>query len=144
VRIPRVLLIVALATGLPGCAAAAATPAAVPSVTPTAPVGHAELQLVGDWVGVADDDGDGVTDMTVTTAADDGTVFDGDLTFAIGGVPSTEPVHASMTPHGHLIAEIGEDASIEVHIVDPATLDYCFSRYGTDFVYSCGQLTRTT
>ena len=136
-RISRVLLVVALATGLSGCAAAAASP-----VASGTPVGHAELQLVGDWSGVVDDDGDGVTGMTVSTAADDGVTFDGDLTFAIAGVPTTEAVHAAMTPIGHLVAEIGEDASIEMHIVDPATLDYCFSRYGTDFVYSCGTLTR--
>ena len=136
-RIPRVLLIVALATGLTGCAAAVAAPVAT-----APPVGHAELQLVGDWTGSADAQGDGVLDMTVDTAADDGTAFAGALTFAISGAESTESVQAVMTPHGHLVAEIGADASIEVHIVDPATLDYCFSRYGTDFVYSCGTLIR--
>jgi opacity protein-like surface antigen len=137
VRIPRVLLAVALASALSGCAAATAAPVASP-----APIGHSELQLIGDWTGVADDHGDGVIDMTVGTAADDGSGFDGDLTFAIAGAQTTQAVHAAMTPHGHLVAEIGDDASIELHIVDPATLDYCFSRYGTDFVYSCGQLTR--
>jgi hypothetical protein len=137
VRIPRVLLAVALVLPLAGCAAAAAAPA--PSAPP---VGHAELQLVGDWTGSADDAGDGVLDMRVSSAAADGTVFDGELTFAAEGAPATETVHAEMTPHGHLVAEIGDDASIEVHIVDPATLDYCFSRYGTDFVYSCGTLVR--
>jgi hypothetical protein len=133
----RALVVATALLALSGCAAAAAAPASSP-----APVGHAELQLIGDWVGVVDDDGDGVTGMTVATAADDGVAFDGDLTFAIAGVPRTEAVHAAMTPIGHLVAEIGDDASIEVHIVDPATLDYCFSRYGTDFVYSCGTLTR--
>lgn len=135
-RVPGALFVVALVAGVSGCAAAAASPANPP------PVGHAELQLVGDWAGVVDGHGDGVLDMTVDSAADDGSVFDGDLTFAITGVETTEPVHAEMTPHGHLVAEVGEDASIEVHIVDPATLDYCFSRYGTEFVYSCGQLSR--
>jgi hypothetical protein len=106
------------------------------------PVGHAELELVGDWTGAADAAGDGVVDMAVMRAADDGTDFDGELTFLIGGTKTTESVHAEMTPHGHLVAAIGADASIEVHIVDPATLDYCFSRYGTDFVYNCGQLSR--
>lgn len=136
-RIHPVLIIAVLASALTGCAAAAAAP-------PTSghPVGHAELQLIGDWTGVADEVGDGVTGMQVVTAAADGTGFDGDLTFAIGGQAHTEPVHAAMTPHGHLVAEIGADASIEVHIVDPVTLDYCFSRYGTDFVYSCGSLSR--
>jgi hypothetical protein len=131
VRALRVLVAVALAAGLSACASPAPPP-----------VGHAELQLIGDWIGVLDDGGDGVTDMSVATAADDGVAFDGDLTFAVGGTPRTEPVHAELTPNGHLVAEIGADASIEVHIVDPATLDYCFSRYGTDFVYSCGTLTR--
>ena len=135
-RLIRILLCAALAGGLSGCAAAVAAP------TPAAPVGHAELQLVGDWTGDTDEHGDGVTDMAVESAADDGSLFDGTGTFAIAGVESTEPVHAELTPNGHLVAEIGDDASIEVHIVDPATLDYCFSRYGTAFVYSCGQLTR--
>jgi hypothetical protein len=128
----------ALATALFAvCLAGCASP---PAATVT-PVGHAELQLVGDWTGVVDDNGDGVTDMSVATASADGTEFNGNLTFFDGG-EHTEQVHAEMTPHGHLVAEIGEDASIEVHIVDPSTLDYCFIRYGTDFVYSCGRLAR--
>ena len=123
------------APALAGCAAA-------PTVAAVPPVGHAELQLVGDWTGVVDKHGEGVVDMSVADAADDGTVFDGELTFTADGADSTEPVHATMTPHGHLVAAIGEDASIEVHIVDPETLDYCFIRYGLDFVYSCGRLVR--
>lgn len=130
----RALVLAAVVLTVSGCSAATAAPAE--------PVGHAELQLTGDWSGIADDHGDGVLDMTVTKAADDGTAFDGDLTFAIEGAPSTESVHAAMTPIGHLVAEIGDEASLEVHIVDPSTLDYCFSRYGTDFVYTCGTLTR--
>jgi hypothetical protein len=134
VRAPLVALVLLLGAGLSGCAAAAAAAGA--------PVGHAELQLVGDWAAEPSANGDGVVDMTVTRAADDGADFDGDLTFAIAGARSTEPVHAAMTPNGHLVAEIGSDASLELHIVDPATLDYCFSRYGTDFVYRCGTLVR--
>jgi hypothetical protein len=137
VRIPRILPAAALVACLSGCAAAAAAPVIAE------PVGHAEFQLVGAWSGDRDEHGDGVSGMAVTSAAADGTVFDGELTFVIAGATTTEPVHAEMTPHGHLVAEIGADASIEVHIVDPATLDYCFSRYGTDFVYSCGRLERT-
>jgi hypothetical protein len=121
---------------LSGCASAAAAPA------PTAPVGHAELQLVGEWTGEPDARGDGVLGMSVTDAAEDGTAFEGELTFAASGSEFTESVVAAMTPHGHLVAEIGEDASVEVHIVDPATLDYCFIRYGTDPVHACGRLAR--
>ncbi|MCU1409435.1 MAG: hypothetical protein JWR04_142 [Rhodoglobus sp.] len=124
------------------CPALLAGCAAAPTLAATPPVGHAELQLVGDWTGAVDERGDGVTDMTVTAAAGDGNDFDGELTFHADGAESTEDVHAEMTPHGHLVAEIGEDASIEVHIVDPKTLAYCFIRYGTDFVYSCGRLVR--
>ncbi|MDF1479999.1 hypothetical protein PYV02_13010 [Leifsonia sp. H3M29-4] len=120
----------------------AVTTLALTACTAAPPVGHAELELVGAWTGAADDEGNGIVEMVVTTSADDGTVFDGDLTFAVGGTEATEPVHAAMTPHGHLVAGIGEDASVEVHIVDPATLDYCFIRYGFDFIYSCGRLVR--
>ena len=80
--------------------------------------------------------------MSVGSASADGAEFDGDLTFFADGSERTELVHAEMTPLGHLVAEIGDDASIEVHIVDPRTLDYCFIRYGRDFVYSCGRLVR--
>jgi hypothetical protein len=130
--------LVAAVALLTGCTAAAA---AVPDAG-AAPVGHAELQLVGSWSGVADDDGDGVLGMDVTSAAADGTSFEGDLTFVIAGTASTEAVHAAMTPNGHLVAEIGADASVEVHIVDPSTLDYCFILYGLDPVYACGRLDR--
>jgi hypothetical protein len=118
--------------------------AALTGCTAIAPVGHAELQLVGGWTGAADDDGNGIIEMVVAESAADGTTFDGDLTFTVDGAETTEPVHASMTPHGHLVASIGEDASVEVHIVDPKTLDYCFIRYGVDFIYSCGRLVRAS
>jgi hypothetical protein len=120
---------------LGGCAAAG-------PAEPTAPIGHAELQLVGFWTGDVDSSGEGVLDMAVSDAAADGTTFDGELTFSVDGIGTTEVVHAYMTAHGHLVADIGADASIELHIADPATLDYCFIRYGTDFVYSCGRLAR--
>lgn len=122
--------------------AATACAAALAGCAVPAPVGHAELRLLGDWTGVADEHGDGILAMVVSHAAADGTTFDGDLTFASEGTAATEPMHAEMTPHGHLVAAVGEDASVEVHIVDPGTLDYCFIRNGTDFVYSCGRLVR--
>jgi hypothetical protein len=126
----------------PGPASAAALGVLLLAGCGDAPVGHAELQLVGDWTGPGDTDGNGVLEMAVDAAASDGTAFDGELTFAAHGARSTEPVHAAMTPHGHLVAEIGADASVEVHIVDPATLDYCFIVYGTDPVHACGRLVR--
>lgn len=132
---PGVLALASLA--LVGCAPAATAADAAP-----APVGHAEFQLLGDWSGAGDERGDGVLRMSVTDAAADGTTFDGELTFVAGADPATEPVHAAMTPNGHLVAEIGADASVEVHIVDPSTLDYCFMRYGTDPVHACGRLVR--
>jgi hypothetical protein len=107
-----------------------------------APVGHAEFQLVGSWTGDGDPSGDGVVAMVVSGAADDGSDFDGDLTFARDGAESTEPIHAELTPNGHLVGEIGDDASVEVHIVDPATLDYCFVVYGTRPAHACGRLVR--
>jgi hypothetical protein len=130
-RIAAVAALLLLA--LTGCAAGA-------SAAPAPPVGHAELQLIGDWTGSADEDG--VVAMTVATADDDGSTFDGELTFRAADTVQTEPVHAAMTPNGHLVAEIGDDASIEVHIVDPTTLDYCFIRYGTEPVQACGRLVR--
>lgn len=107
------------------------------------PVGHGEMRFVGSWSGPPDDDGDGVLSMVVRAAAPDGTTFDGDLTFATGGTETTARVLATMTPHGHLVAGIGDaTASLEAHITDPATLDYCFVRYGVEPVYTCGRLVR--
>jgi hypothetical protein len=124
---------------LPGCAATTAAPAGG-----GAPVGHAEFQFVGDWSGGIDASGEGITGMVVSDAAADGTTFTGDLTFVAAGIVTTEPVRASMTPHGHLVASIGAGASLEAHITDERTLDYCFIRYGSEPVYSCGRLERLT
>lgn len=135
-RRAALVVVTMLVAGLAGCAAAPPPPVVSP------PVGQAEFQFLGDWAGVLDGAGEGISAMTVATAATDGTSFDGDLTFTAGGMPSTEPVHAALTPHGHLVAAIGDDASVEAHVVDPTTLDYCFVRYGTDPVYSCGRLSR--
>ena len=134
---PRLILAVATVALLAGCTAAAA------QEPDPDPVGHAEFQFVGAWAGELDASGEGITAMAVASAAADGTTFDGDLTFVADGVASTETVHAVLTPHGHLVAGIGEDASVEAHIVDPVTLDYCFVRYGFDPVYSCGRLVRS-
>ncbi|MBX3194481.1 MAG: hypothetical protein KF727_05190 [Microbacteriaceae bacterium] len=128
IRVGAALALVACAALLTGCG--------------PAPVGHAEFQLVGTWSGDGDPSGEGVLSMVVSSAALDGSDFDGDLTFARDGAASTEPIHAAMTPHGHLVGEIGEDASVEVHIVDPVTLDYCFVAYGTSPVHACGRLVR--
>lgn len=135
-RLGRAIAAGAAALLLASCTAVAA---AEPDA---APVGHGEFQFVGDWSGGLDAAGEGVTTMVVTAAAADGTTFEGDLTFVAGGVESTEYVSAVMTPHGHLVAGIGDDASIEAHITDPVTLDYCFVRYGFDAVYACGRLVR--
>lgn len=107
-----------------------------------APVGHGEMRFLGGWTGESDASGDGVVRMDVDAAAHDGTTFDGDLTFTIAGIATTARVAATMTPHGHLVADIGGRASIEAHITDPSTLDYCFVHYGSDPVYTCGRLTR--
>jgi hypothetical protein len=132
----RLLVAGAAALLLAGCTAASA---AEPE---PAPIGHAEFRFVGEWTGDLDGAGEGITGMVVASAAADGTTFDGDLTFVARDATSTETVHAVMTPHGHLVAGIGEDASVEAHIVDPDTLDYCFIRYGFEPVYSCGRLAR--
>ena len=129
----RRLLVVVAALLLSGCAA--------PDVASTV-VGHAEMQLVGTWAGELDRAGEGIVAMNVATAADDGTAFDGELTWTAEGTQTTASIHAAMTPHGHLVAEIDPDASVEAHISDPATLDYCFVRYGVDPVYFCGRLVR--
>lgn len=129
----RRLLAVGAVLFLSGCAA---------PVGASAPVGHGEIRLVGTWTGELDRSGEGIVAMNVTTAADDGTAFDGELTWAADGAETTTSIQASMTPHGHLVAAIDPDASVEAHISDPATLDYCFVRYGFDPVYFCGRLVR--
>ncbi|MGP3534331.1 hypothetical protein ACTU3I_06005 [Microbacterium sp. RD1] len=129
------------AAGAAGLAAAAllltacATSAATASER-GAPIGHGEIALVGEWAGA---DGGGDVRLEVTSAADDGSTFVGALSRA--GSASV-PVHAAMTPHGHLVAGIGDEASIELHITDPTTLDYCLVTYGYAPDYSCGRLER--
>jgi hypothetical protein len=109
--------------------------------TMVAPVGHAELTLVGDWVGGPAGEAAALR-MTVDRAAEDGSTFDGVL-HRDGASDPPAPMRARMTPHGHLVASIGADASIELHISGPATMDYCLIVYGDAPDYSCGRLSRS-
>ncbi|MDQ2670470.1 MAG: hypothetical protein M3Y31_07560 [Gemmatimonadota bacterium] len=123
-------------------AAAAATASLLLIATGCAatPVGHGELRVIGTWTGAVGPEGDGVLAMVVTDAAH--ATFTGSATFSASGLPSTARMRAELTPHGHLVAHIGDDARVEAHITDERTLDYFFVRYGTDPVYACGRLTR--
>lgn len=38
--------------------------------------------------------------------------------------------------------EVGDDVSVEAHITDPMTLDYCLVAYGSMPTYACGRLVR--
>lgn len=80
--------------------------------------------------------------MDVTGAADDGTAFDGVLHYRTQGGDVDGALHAELTPRGHLAGTVGTEASIEVHIVDGRTLDYCLVAYGEDPSFSCGRLVR--
>lgn len=125
---------------LSGCAAPPAiAPRAVPDRAAT-PVGHAELDVVGTWHGELDTRGHGVLRMTVSPDGELATAFDAEVTFHGRDGEHTTSARGELTPHGHLVIEVDADASIEAHITDPLTLDYCFVVYGLSPVYSCGRL----
>jgi hypothetical protein len=126
---------------LSGCAAppAAIASHAVPDRAAT-PVGHAELDIAGTWHGELDDRGHGVLRMSVSPDGELATAFDAEVTFHGRDGERTTSARGELTPHGHLVIEVDADASIEAHITDPLTLDYCFVVYGLSPVYSCGRL----
>jgi hypothetical protein len=128
------VIVIALLTG---CARTAAPAEAPPE---SAPVGHAELDVAGMWSGGLDERGYGVLRMTVSPSADTATAFDADVTFQGREGEHTAKARGELTPHGHLVVELDADASLEAHITDPVTLDYCFAVYGAAPVYSCGRL----
>jgi hypothetical protein len=126
----------ALLSGCAGNPEPVAEPAAAPP--PPAPVGHAELDVVGTWNGDLDDDGHGVLRMSVSPGA--ATAFDAEVTFQGRDGVHTATARGELTPHGHLVIELDDEGSVEAHITDPITLDYCFAVYGAQPVYSCGRL----
>lgn len=104
----------------------------------TAAVGHAELQVQGTWSDAPD--GPGVIQMVVTDGT--GTSFTGEVTYRSRAGEETRPASAEMTPNGHLVIEVGDDVSVEAHITDSTTLDYCLVTYGNLPTYACGRLVR--
>ncbi|AYF98806.1 hypothetical protein D7I47_11455 [Protaetiibacter intestinalis] len=125
---------------LAGCAALPVDAASAPTTTTLpGPVGHAELRVAGEWEGELDERGFGVLAMSVEPT-EVATEFEALVTFVDRTGTRTEPSRGEMTPNGHLVIEVGEDAMVEAHITDPVTFDYCFVVYGFDPVYSCGRL----
>jgi hypothetical protein len=126
---------------LSGCSAPspAVAPAAVPDPA-AAPVGHAELDVAGTWRGELDTRGHGLLRMTVSPDGELATAFDAEVSFRGRDGEHTTSARGELTPHGHLVIALDADASVEAHITDPLTLDYCFVVYGLQPVYSCGRL----
>jgi hypothetical protein len=127
----------ALLSGCMGGSEPTTAPAAPP---PPTPIGHAELDVSGTWSGDLDDDGHGLLRMTVAPGADAATAFDAEVTFHGRDGVRTAAARGELTPHGHLVIELDDDATVEAHITDPTTLDYCYAVYGSQPVYSCGRL----
>lgn len=105
-----------------------------------------ELSLVGTWTGqrerMAKVEGyrDGPATLVVTEQK--GRAFKGHLTRSNKDGDVKEELWGAFTPNGHLMVGSDEEGFYWFTLVNPDTLDYCYSEAGASARTTCARLIR--
>jgi hypothetical protein len=105
-----------------------------------------EVSLVGTWSGdrqrIAKDDGyrDGPATLVITEQK--GRTFKGYLTRANKDGDVKEDLWGAFTPNGRMMVGSDEEGFYWFSLVNPNTLDYCYSEAGKSARTTCASVTR--
>jgi|SRR4051812_11131644 hypothetical protein len=106
----------------------------------------AEVSLVGTWVGerdrIAKDGGRRGGQATLVITEQQGRTFSGHLKRANPGGDEDEPLWGAFSPDGRLIMGSDDEGTYLFTLIDPNTLDYCYSETGKTARTVCARLTR--
>jgi hypothetical protein len=121
--------------------------AAIIAVVCSTPVYGAEaVSLVGTWVGqrerIAKDDGYRAGLATLVITEQKGRTFVGHLKRSNASGDEQEPLWGAFTPEGKLMMGSDEEGTYAFVLIDPNTLDYCYSEAGRSARSVCARLIR--
>ena len=122
----------------------AAAGAALCTLAPM-PAAHADdPNLVGTWSGhrerIASTEGYRNGQATLVITAQTGWTFQGSMTWTTSQGDMHDELVGAFTPDGTLISGADDEGSYTFKLVDPVTLDYCYSEHGEGYRTTCARL----
>jgi hypothetical protein len=102
--------------------------------------------LVGTWSGhrerIASTDGYRNGDATLVVTEQTGLTFKASLTRTNPGGDESDQLIGASTPDGTIITGSDAEGTYSFKLIDPVTLDYCYSMHGAGYRTTCGRLHR--
>jgi hypothetical protein len=127
------------------CAAGVAT-AAVLVLGPTGTAAADDPDMTGTWTGhrerIAATEGYRNGDATLVITGQTGRTFTGYMQWTTPTGPQQDSLVGAFTPDGNLIAGSDEEGTYTFSLVDPVTLDYCYSEHGAGYRTTCARLVK--
>ena len=110
------------------------------------PVLGDDVSLVGTWVGerdrIARVEGRRAGTATLVVTQQQGRTFSGHLKRSNPTGDEVEPLWGAFSPDGKLIMGSDDEGTYIFSLIDPNTLDYCYSETGASPRTVCARLTR--
>jgi hypothetical protein len=113
---------------------------------PMAPASADDPALLGTWTGhrerIASDEGYRNGDATLMITDQTGRTFKGLMTWTTPDGVQEDGLVGAFTPDGNLIAGSDAEGTYTFSLVDPVTLDYCYSEHGAGYRTTCARLVK--
>jgi hypothetical protein len=110
------------------------------------PASAQTVSLVGTWVGerdrMAKDEGRRAAQATLVITEQQGRTFKGNLKRSNATGDEEEPLWGAFAPDGRLMMGADEEGTYIFTLINPDTLDYCYSEAGAKARAVCGRLLR--
>ena len=102
------------------------------------PVANADdPHLLGTWSGhserIASTEGYPNGEATLVVTEQTGWTFEGSLTRTTPDGDVSDPMVGAFTPDGSIITGSDEEGTYSFRLIDPVTLDYCYSEHGPGY-----------
>lgn len=105
-----------------------------------------EFSMKGTWTGhrerVSQTEGYRNGTATLVVTEEQGLTFKGTMHWSTSEGDKHDDLVGAYTPGGKLIAGADAEGTYVFNLIDPNTLDYCYSEHGEGFRTTCARLTR--
>jgi hypothetical protein len=102
--------------------------------------------MLGTWTGhrerLASTEGYRNGDATLVVTEQTGRTFKGARQWTTPGGTQEDGLVGAFTPDGNLIAGSDAEGTYTFSLVDPVTLDYCYSEHGSGYRTTCARLVK--
>jgi hypothetical protein len=117
---------------------------ALVAVGPIATASADDPALLGTWTGhrerISSSEGYRNGDATLMVTDQTGRTFTGLMTWTTPDGVQEDPLVGAFTQDGNLIAGSDNEGTYTFSLVDPVTLDYCYSEHGAGYRTTCARL----